>query len=189
MEQKVSTLTRVKTFMKKQKYNEEASKNCNTEFDFVSFVTDIPLELANERKKNLDVRKDQVEGTLRGSLWFMSDSFLSRWRQQFVVLTKNSIYCFNEKSGSTKSVSKIQLTDIVDVKMIREKGQLILCLEINNVKRLMFRSEEGIREWYDNILANIAALRAKNYRRCFSNDNHRRNKRPLMGLSSLTYAL
>ena len=116
----------------------------------------------------------------------MSDSILSRWREHFCVLTKTSIHSYRNRFGSRK-VSKILLSDICDVQLIREKGQLILCIEINKMKRIMFRAEEGIRVWYNSILTNIAILKKNNYRRFFSAEYHQ--NRPRMGINSLTYAI
>ena len=175
--------------------NEETAKNCNTEFDFVNFDSSLmstSVELDSEGDLRLKIVENfhQTTETRRGEVWVMSGRFLSRWREQFCVLTKNSIYFFSSRGlASNRKINKLQLTDICDVMMIREKGQLIVCLEINKLKRIMLRKEEGIRGWYEDILNNIAALKAKNYRRCVSIDHNNRPKRPLMGISSLRHDL
>ena len=175
--------------------NEETAMNCNTEFDFVNFDTSL-MSTSVELDSEGDLRLKVVENpyrkseTRRGELWVMSGRFLARWREQFCVLTKNSIYFFSGCSsllGSSRKINKLMLSDICDVVMIREKGQLIVSLEINKLKRIMLRKEEGIRGWFEDILDNIAALKAKNYRRCHSVDIQSRPKRPLMGISSLRY--
>ena len=193
MDKSRSTLNKLRTLKPKWKKNDETSQNCNTEFNFVNFdnctmTRSIELELQNRSKDSLTEKHifGEAEQTLRGSLWQMSDSILSRWREHFCVLTKSSIHSFRNGFGSRK-VSKIQLTDICDVKMIREKGQLILCIEINKMKRIMFRAEEGIRVWYNSILTNIAILKKSNHRRFFSAEYHQ--NRPRMGINSLTYAI
>ena len=196
MEQTKTTLGRISSV--KNKWNKTSlsagAKNCNTEFDFVNFDSSFmstSVELDSEGHLRLKIVENlpQTTETRSGDLWVMSGRFLSRWREQFCVLTKNSIYFFSNSSGrgSNWKISKLLLSDFRQVLMISEKGQLILCLEINNLKRMMLRKEEGIRGWYDDILSNIKALKAKNYRRCFSVDNQSRPKRPLMGISSLRY--
>ena len=185
--------------------HEETAKNCNTEFHFVNLdsslksksvdedpsVMSTSVELEPEGDLRLEIVESQHPTTeiRRGELWVMSGRFLARWREQFCVLTKNSIYFLSSSSslGSNRKINKLQLTDICDVVLIREKGQLIVCLEIRKLKRILLRKEEGIRGWYDDILNNIAALKAKNYRRCVSIDVPSRPKRPLMGISSLRY--
>ena len=196
MEQTKTTLGRISSV--KNKWNKTSlsagAKNCNTEFDFVNFdssfmSTSVELDSEGDLRLKIVENLPQTTETRSGDLWVMSGRFLSRWREQFCVLTKNSIYFFSNSSGrgSNWKISKLLLSDFRQVLMISEKGQLILCLEINNLKRMMLRKEEGIRGWYDDILSNIAALKAKNYRRCFSVDNQCRPKRPLMGISSLRY--
>ena len=188
------TATRLKSLLVKgDRGDQETTENCNTEFDFVNF--DAPtmtksLHLDLKEKTEFENPQSAVsdDESLCGSLWQISDGFLSRWREQFCVLTKNSIYCFNSsRTGATRKVSKIQLSDICDVKMVRQKGQLMLCLEVDKQKRLMFRAEEGIRVWYENILDNIAALRSQNFRRCFSVEYQQ--KRATMSFSSITYEI
>ena len=178
---------KLRTLKSNWKKNDETSQNCNTEFNFVkiedcTMTRSIQLELQNRSKHIFG----EVDQTLRGSLWQMSDSILSRWREHFCLLTKSSIHSFRNRFGSRK-VSKIQLSDICDVQLIREKGQLILCIEVNKMKRIMFRAEEGIRVWYNSILTNLAILKKSNFRRCFSSQYHQ--KRPRMGINSLTYAI
>ena len=203
MEQTKTTLDRIISV--KNKWNKtlatgamneagETAKNCNEEFDFVNFYS-FPMPPSTELESDGDLRLEIGENlyrtteTRRGELWVMSGRFLSRWRQQFCVLTKNSMYFFSNSTGmgSNWKISKITLSDICDVLMISEKGQLILCLEVNKLKKIILRKEEGIRSWYDDILANIASLKAKNYRRCFSVDHQSRPNRPLMGVGSLRY--
>ena len=175
--------------------HEETAKNCNTEFNFVNFdnplmSTSVEVEPEGDLRLRIVENLYQTTETRRGELWVMSGRFLARWREQFCVLTKNSIYFFSGSSGlgSNRKINKIQLTDICDVMLIREKGQLIVCLEINKLKRILLRKEEGIRGWYEDILNNIAALKAKNYRRCVSIDfQSRRQKQPVMGINSLRY--
>jgi len=194
MEQHKSTLTILRSLRSKWKKKDETFQNCNTEFDFVNFDTctmwsSIQLEeVQNRGEDNVEKRNifGDTEQTLSGSLWQIPDTFLSRWKEQFCVLTKNSLYSFRRGFGGRK-VSKIQLADVCDVKILREKGQLTLCLEINKTRRMMFRTEDGIRVWYERILANMDTLRQNNYRRCFSAEYHR--KRPRMGISSLTFAI
>ena len=196
MEQTKKTLGRISSV--KNKWNKTSlsagAKNCNTEFDFVNFdssfmSTSVELDSEGDLRLKIVENLPQTTETRSGDLWVMSGRFLSRWREQFCVLTKNSIFFFSNSSGRSSNwkISKLLLSDFRQVLMISEKGQLILCLEINNLKRMMLRKEEGIRGWYDDILSNIAALKAKNYRRCFSVDNQSRPKRPLMGISSLRY--
>ena len=196
MEQTKRTLGRMSSV--RNKWNKTSIsagvKNCNTEFDFVNFdsslmSTSVELDSEGVLRSKIVENLPRTTETRRGDLWVMSGRFLSRWREQFCVLTKNSIYFFSNSSGrgSNWKMSKLLLSDICQVLMIREKGQLILCLEINKLKRMMLSKEEGIRGWYDDILSNIAALKAKNYRRCFSVDSQSRPKRPLMGISSLRY--
>ena len=194
MEQTKTTLSRMSSV--KNKWNKPSlsagAKNCNTEFDFVNFdsslmTTSVELDSEGDLRLKIVENLPQTTETRRGDLWVMSGRFLSRWREHFCVLTKNSIYFFSLGRGSNRKITKLLLSDICQVLMIREKGQLLLCLEINKLKRMMLRKEEGIRGWYDDILSNIAALKAKNHRRCFSVDNQSRPKRPLMGISSLRY--
>merc|ERR1712183_268398 len=171
--------------------NEETAKNCNTEFDFVNFdsslmSTSVELDSGGDLRLKIVENLHQTTETRRGNLWLMSGRFLGRWREQFFVLTKNSIYFFSGSSGlaSSRKINKLMLTDICDVIMVREKGQMLLSLEINKLKRILLRKEEGIRGWYEDILNNISALKAKNYRRCNSVDIQSRPKRPLMSCAA-----
>merc|ERR1712154_337553 len=152
-------------------------------------TTSVELDSEGDLRLKIVENFHQTTETRRGEVWVMSGRFLSRWREQFCVLTKNSIYFFSSQGlASNRKINKLQLTDICDVMLIREKGQLIVCLEINKLKRILLRKEEGIRGWYEDILNNIAALKAKNYRRCVSIDfQSRRQKQPLMGINSLRY--
>ena len=202
MEQTRTTLGRISSVKDKWRNktlslgarNQETAKNCNTEFDFVNFdpsLMSTSVELDSEGDLRLKIVENhcQTTETRRGELWVMSGRFLARWREEFCVLTRNSIYFFSGRSGlgSNRKINKILMSDICDVIMIREKGQMILSLEIKKMKRIMLRKEEGIRGWHEDILNNIAALKAKNYRRCHSVDIQSRPKRPLMGISSLRY--
>ena len=153
--------------------------------------TSVELDSEGDLRLKIFENLHQTTETRRGELWVMSGRFLGRWREQFCVLTQNSIYFFSSGSGlgSNRKITKLLLSEICDVVMLREKGQMIVSLEINKLKRIMLRQEEGIRGWYEDILNNIAALKAKNYRRCHSVDIQSRTKRTnvLMGISSLRY--
>ena len=115
----------------------------------------------------------------------MSGKLFSTWQEKFCVLTENSFYSFSKKVGSmTKTFTKIRLLDICDILLEMEKGQRILKIK-TKMGKLMFRRSEEIEDWHQQFLANISVLRGNNLTRSLTMETNVKQRRPLMGVSSL----
>jgi len=85
------------------------------------------------------------------------------------------------------------------VKLLNQKGQLVLKLHTCKKSVAYLRKPEGLKDWYENILDNIQLLKMKTMESLMSRslvtESHFKQKpcsnpvisRPCMGVSSLTY--
>merc|ERR1711915_442663 len=113
-----------------------------------------------------------------------------------------SLYSFPKgcKSNETLSAAtKIRLSELSDVKLINQKGQMVLKLQTCKKSVAHLRKPEGLKDWYKNILDNIQLLKMKKMESSMSRslltDSQFEQKpysksvisQPCMGVSSLTY--
>merc|ERR1719435_638988 len=163
---RIGTLRRhVSNTIKRKQRSEEVTKECSGEFDFVkfdpineSFISD----LNNEKPVNDDsyeaVAKDSK--TRKGILWQQSGNIFSSWQERFFVLTESSLYSYSRQgpyrknlTNIKKCVTKVKLSEIVEVNLVEKKGQLVIEIVTKSGKTYL-RKPEGVREWFEHILEN-----------------------------------
>merc|ERR1711915_974151 len=91
-------------------------------------------------------------------------NFFSTWQERLFVLTENSLYSFPKGCKSDETLvaaTKIRLSELSDVKLMNQKGQMVLKLESSKKSVAHLRKPEGLKDWYENILDNIQLLKMK----------------------------
>merc|ERR1711915_1101849 len=224
---KKTDLTRVKTLkrhlmktLKRQKtVIGTTTKDCTNEFDFVKFDTIRSLKKSGSQvmdkeyackdmEKWTSDKDDKFDSnvkamkTKKGVIWQQTGNFFSTWQERFFVLTENSPYSFPKgcKSNETlAAATKIGLSELSDVKLMNQKGQMVLKLKTCKKSVAHLRKPEGLKDWYENILDNIQWLKMKKMEssmfRSLVSDSQFEQKpcsnpvisQPCMGVSSLTY--
>merc|ERR1719431_913030 len=189
----------------------EVTEECTGEFQFVKFDTINESfirfsELKNERLESdesdvIDVKNPK---TRKGILWQQSGNIFSTWQERFFVLTASSLYSFSKKSscrsvlGNVKKfVSKVKLSEIIELTLVEKKGQLVIEI-VTRKGRLSLRKPEGVRDWFDQILENSEAIKCIHKERILERSTSMLEDtvtslksplgRPFMGCRSLNYA-
>merc|ERR1711915_335135 len=193
--------------------------DCTNQFDFVKFDTIRSIKESGSKvmdkeyackdmEKWTSDKDDKFDSnvktikTKKGVIWQQAGNFFSTWHERFFVLTENSLYSFPKvcKANETlAAATKIRLSELSDVKLLNQKGQLVLKLQSSKKSVAHLRKPEGLKDWYENILDNIQLLKMKKMESSMSRsllaDSHFGQKpcsnpvisRPCMGVSSLTY--
>jgi len=87
---------------------------------------------------------------LSGLVWHQTSGLFSRWKEVFLILTKDSLRC-HKISGSAKSAQfggalwSLDLVLVSDVRFVERRGYLTLCLEAQGITRTYLRRTDGIR--------------------------------------------
>merc|ERR1711915_246004 len=224
---KKTDLTRVKTLkrhlmktLKRQKtVIGTTTKDCTNEFHFVKFDTIQRIKESGSQvmdkeyawkdmEKWTSDKDDKFDSnvktikTKKGVIWQQTGNFFSTWHERFFVLTENSLYSFPKGCKATETLAaatKIRLSELSDVKLMNQKGQMVLKLQSSKKSVAHLRKPEGLKDWYENILDNIHLLKMKKmessmYRSLVSDSQFEQKpcsspaiSRPCMGVSSLTY--
>lgn len=102
---------------------------------------------------------------IRGVMWIHRDRYFSRWKERFIVVTRDFLQCYKrvvtEASQMGPFIHQIRLSDIRRVVLEDRKGYLTLLLTIDKDDNLVLRRAENIREWYEIILHLVAESRTK----------------------------
>eukprot|EP00092_Neocalanus_flemingeri_P054509 GFUD01064205.1.p1 GENE.GFUD01064205.1~~GFUD01064205.1.p1 ORF type:complete len:220 (+),score=60.04 GFUD01064205.1:88-747(+) len=180
--------------LKKRNQLKEVTKNCNNEFDFVNFDTigesHTMVIDEIEKAKILIIRDETIDGIFKkvtsedescdenirkgsrkGILWQQTDRIFSFWQERFFVLTENSLYSFSRENKKLekleKAVSKIKLSDMSYVSLMDKKGQLVIVIVTKKFGKIFLRKPEGLKDWYEQILENVSAIKFPNQRKKF----------------------
>ena len=87
---------------------------------------------------------------LSGLVWHQTSGLFSRWKEVFVILTRDCIRC-HKISGSAKNAQfggllfSVDLVLVTDVRYVERRGYLTLCLEGQGLTRTYLRRTDGIR--------------------------------------------
>jgi len=155
----------VSNTIKRTRRSEEVTKECSGEFDFVkfdpineSFIADLNYENPVKDDGYEAIAKDSK--TRKGILWQQSGNIFSSWQERFFVLTESSLYSYSRQGPSRKNladikkfVTKIKLSEIIEVNLVEKKGQLVIEIVTRSGKTYL-RKPEGVREWFEHILEN-----------------------------------
>jgi len=155
----------VSNTIKRTRRSEEVTKECSGEFDFVkfdpineSFIADLNHENPVKDDGYEAIAKDSK--TRKGILWQQSGNIFSSWQERFFVLTESSLYSYSRQGPSRKNladikkfVTKIKLSEIIEVNLVEKKGQLVIEIVTRSGKTYL-RKPEGVREWFEHILEN-----------------------------------
>eukprot|EP00092_Neocalanus_flemingeri_P029291 GFUD01031803.1.p1 GENE.GFUD01031803.1~~GFUD01031803.1.p1 ORF type:complete len:193 (-),score=44.20 GFUD01031803.1:35-613(-) len=142
------------------------------------------------------------KGNRKGILWQQTDKLFSSWEERFFVLPEHSLYSFSRETNQMekldKAVSKIKLSDMSDLSLMDKKGQLLIVIVTKKFGKIFLRKPKGLKDWYEQILENVSAIKFTNQRRKLQTsislniqDKHKSKAlmiplhRPLMGISSL----
>jgi len=92
---------------------------------------------------------------LKGLVWQQGSGIFSRWRERFLVLTKDCIRCHKKSSSSCSEYGALlftlSLVLVSEVRYVERRGYLTLVLEGAGLGRTYFRRTEDLREWGDLI--------------------------------------
>jgi len=209
----------MKTLKRQKTVIGTTTKDCTNEFDFVKFDTIRSIKesgsqvmdkeyACKDMEKWTSDKDDKFDSnvkaikTKKGVIWQQTGNFFSTWQERFFVLTENSLYSFPKgcKANETlAAATKIRLSELSDVKLMNQKGQMVLKLQTCKKSVAHLRKPEGLKDWYENILDNIQLLKMKKMESSMSrslvSDSQFEQKpcsnpvisRPCMGVSSLTY--
>ena len=88
---------------------------------------------------------------LSGLVWYQTSGLFVRWKEVFLILTKDSVRCYKISSAKLSQfgslVFSLDLLLVSDVRFIERRGYLSLVMEGQGLERTYFRRTEGIREW------------------------------------------
>jgi len=99
--------------------------------------------------------QDAQHAVRKGVLWQQRDRLFSRWKERFIVLTRDYLHCF--KRGTTRPsemgdfIFKVKLLSVEGVSLLDKRGYLTVCLCILKEGRIYLRSTQGIRDWFQAI--------------------------------------
>merc|ERR1719150_3205738 len=102
---------------------------------------------------------------MRGVVWTHREKVFSRWKERFIVVTKDYLQCYKkvatEASQMGPFLHQIRLSDVSNVSLVDRKGYLTLLLQLNKEDNLVLRRAENIRDWYNVILSLVVETRAR----------------------------
>eukprot|EP00091_Calanus_sinicus_P015270 TRINITY_DN3336_c0_g2_i1.p1 TRINITY_DN3336_c0_g2~~TRINITY_DN3336_c0_g2_i1.p1 ORF type:complete len:132 (+),score=24.91 TRINITY_DN3336_c0_g2_i1:358-753(+) len=106
-------------------------------------------------------------------MWQRTDNIFSSWQERFFVLTENSLYSFlrgaKNRADLERTVSKIKLSDVCGISLVDRKGQLMIKIVTKKNGRLFLRKQEGLSDWFEQIVQNGSALKFQNCNRKLEN--------------------
>ena len=88
---------------------------------------------------------------LSGLVWQQSSGLFARWKEVFLILTKDCMRCHKISSAKSSQfgslVFSLDLVLVSDVRCVERRGYLTLVVEGQGMARTYFRRTDGIREW------------------------------------------
>ena len=88
---------------------------------------------------------------LSGLVWQQGSGLFARWKEVFLLLTKDCVRCYKVSSAKLSQfgslVFSLDLVLVSDIRYAERRGYLALVLESQGTARTYFRRTEGIREW------------------------------------------
>ena len=89
----------------------------------------------------------------------------------------------------------MKLSDVSGISLVVRKGQLMIKIVTKNNGRISLRKQEGLSDWFEQIVENGSTIKFQNGRRKLENSISlientsflKDRQMPLMGCSSLTY--
>jgi len=130
---------------------------------------------------------------LSGLVWHQNSGLFSRWREVFMILTRDCLRC-HKISGSAKTAQfggllfSVDLVLVTDVRYVERRGYLTLCLEGQGLSRTYLRRTEGIREW-GKLIMDCVKRKKDEFERDMSPCDLLRYPRPLMQLQPDSWLL
>ncbi|XP_023327876.1 uncharacterized protein LOC111701003 [Eurytemora carolleeae] len=102
---------------------------------------------------------DPQQAVRKGVLWQQRDRLFSRWKERYIVLTRDYLHCFkrvtNRSSEMGDFIFKVKLVQLEGVTLIDKRGYLTVCLCILREGRIYLRSAHGIRDWFQAIQSTV----------------------------------
>jgi len=96
----------------------------------------------------------------RGFMWSLQDKMFARWKERFVVLTRDSLKIYKKTAShvldSSSLLHDIPLTSVRSLSLEDRRGYLTIALycEEKQHGKLVLRRTDGIRDWF-SVLQNV----------------------------------
>merc|ERR1711892_1535569 len=118
------------------------------------------------RKSNLSerCRKMVTNSLMEGILWQKTNSFSSRWKERFCVLTKFRLTFFQKCVQDYPDfdpgffLSEIKITNILKMELASDSIYQTLVLTMTNSKQMLFRCKGSMQQWHNIMKALHSSL-------------------------------
>lgn len=124
----------------------------------------VPPSHTEECSDNTLINSPREKNLKRGFMWCLHDGMFARWKERFVILTKESLKIYKKTTSKHQDFGNllfdISLTSVTSMSLEDRRGYLTIALYCQDKQhgKLVLRRTDGIREWF-SVLQNI-------HRRC-----------------------
>jgi len=153
-------------FPPKSYKNKDVSSNGDEDirrFSSLSFqrnISSIGIQQENHEPQGTSKCDLSDKNLKRGFMWCLQDKMFARWKERFVVLTKDSLKIYKKTTSpvlaSSSLLHDIPMTSVRSLSLEDRRGYLTLALycEEKQHGKLVLRRTDGLREWF-SVLQNV----------------------------------